>query len=319
MARVAGVVSVGLGLVLAALAVIAAACALAALGGLASDRLDVLTHFAPIYLVVAGLAALGALALRTPVRDATLGLATAAAVASGALMAPEFLRDTGPTAPADAPDQIRLVQINATAGNPDIVRIADWLVAQKADVLMIQEARHDLRDLIYRRTHWRIANRTGNVMIFTPGLRLQMDRRPLPPGASLTYVNATYASASGPFEVITAHIAWPNQRRHRRARDDLMMVVGRLPHERMVLAGDFNSTPWSFVMRRQEARLGLIRRDRAIPTYPARVLGHDWPWPFLPIDHVYAGPGWATVKVERGPNLGSDHYPLITTLAPVAR
>ncbi len=32
-----------------------------------------------------------------------------------------------------------------------------------------------------------------------------------------------------------------------------------------------------------------------------------------------AGPGWATVKVERGPWLGSDHYPLIVTLAPVAQ
>ena len=36
----------------------------------------------------------------------------------------------------------------------------------------------------------------------------------------------------------------------------------------------------------------------------------------LPIDHVYAGPGWRTVSVQRGPKLGSDHYPVIVTLAP---
>ena len=65
----------------------------------------------------------------------------------------------------------------------------------------------------------------------------------------------------------------------------------------------------------------LIRRDRALFTWPAqqdsrlRWLGL---FPILPIDHVYAGPGWATVKVERGPRLGSDHYPVIVTLAPVA-
>ena len=42
-------------------------------------------------------------------------------------------------------------------------------------------------------------------------------------------------------------------------------------------------------------------------------------FPLLPIDHLYAGPGWATVSVRRGPPLGSDHYPLVVTLAPVAR
>ena len=40
------------------------------------------------------------------------------------------------------------------------------------------------------------------------------------------------------------------------------------------------------------------------------------PFALLPIDHVYAGPGWRTVRAERGPRLGSDHYPVIVTLAP---
>jgi endonuclease/exonuclease/phosphatase (EEP) superfamily protein YafD len=41
--------------------------------------------------------------------------------------------------------------------------------------------------------------------------------------------------------------------------------------------------------------------------------------PFLAIDHVYAGRDWATVKVERGPRVGSDHFPVVLTLAPVSR
>jgi endonuclease/exonuclease/phosphatase (EEP) superfamily protein YafD len=101
----------------------------------------------------------------------------------------------------------------------------------------------------------------------------------------------------------------------------LRQVVSMLPRERMVLGGDFNSTPWSFRRQRDDRLLGLTRRDRAIATWPT---GHSglWPWPapfpLLPIDHIYAGPGWATTGVRRGPRLGSDHYPLIVTLAPVA-
>ena len=40
------------------------------------------------------------------------------------------------------------------------------------------------------------------------------------------------------------------------------------------------------------------------------------PFPFLPIDHVYAGRDWRTVRVQRGPRLDSDHYPVIVRLAP---
>jgi len=318
-ARVAGGVSVAVGAGLGVVAGAAAACAVLAHGGRFSDRLDLFSHFAPIYLAAALAAALAALAIRTRLRPMTFALAGVAVVASGALIAPEYLRSAGPAAPAEAPGQVKVIQINASQDNADIARIADWVVAQRPDVLTIQEARHDLRDLIYRRTRWRISNRTGDVMIFTPDLRLQMDRKPLPPGSWINYVNATYPSRSGAFEVITTHVSWPTDPRRRRVRDDLFQVVGRLPRERMILTGDFNATPWSFVMRRQEAQLGLVRRDRAIATYPAQVLGHDWPLPVLPIDHVYAGSGWATVKVERGPNLGSDHYPLVITLAPVAR
>jgi endonuclease/exonuclease/phosphatase (EEP) superfamily protein YafD len=88
----------------------------------------------------------------------------------------------------------------------------------------------------------------------------------------------------------------------------------------MIVTGDFNSTPWSFQRRRWDRAIGIPRRERAVPSWPARNYKRlKWPgMPFLPIDHVYAGPAWATVNVRRGPRLSSDHYPLVVTLAPVA-
>ncbi|MDE2488701.1 MAG: endonuclease/exonuclease/phosphatase family protein, partial [Alphaproteobacteria bacterium] len=85
------------------------------------------------------------------------------------------------------------------------------------------------------------------------------------------------------------------------------------------VTGDFNSTPWSFSRRRWDKAFGLIRRDRALFSWPAgkTVWGVKPPFPILPIDHVYAGPDWATVSIRRGPKLGSDHYPVVAILAPV--
>ena len=296
-----------------------ALCATAAalsLGGAFSPYLDVLSHFALIYLAAAAAGTILALFLRNWGRRVVLGLGAVTLAASLALIVPELMRDVGPTAPAAAPGQIKIVQFNALRGNPDLPQALDWIVAQDPDIVTIQEARPGLRDALVKRTGWAVAGSQGSLMIFSRSARITMDR---PKTAwPLHWVNATYPSASGPFEVVTVHHDWPTSSRHARQRDLLTDLVGRLPRERMILTGDFNSASWSAALRRTDAELDLIRRDRAMPTFPADRRGFRWPVPVLPIDHVYAGPGWATVKIERGPRLGSDHYPIVITLAPRA-
>jgi hypothetical protein len=39
------------------------------------------------------------------------------------------------------------------------------------------------------------------------------------------------------------------------------------------------------------------------------------PAPVMAIDHVFAGQGWPSVDVRRGPRLGSDHYPVVVDVA----
>jgi endonuclease/exonuclease/phosphatase (EEP) superfamily protein YafD len=280
------------------------------LAGRACPQLDLYAHFAPLYVAAALVAVI--LAGRAWRIRLGAGLALAAAMA---LIVPEYLRDAGPTAPADAPGQIRVIQFNAEHRNNEVQRVARWLLAQDADIITVTEARHDLRDIL-KREGWRTAGGHGYLIIFVREGFTQMDRPHLSDHAKLTYVNATYATASGPMEAVTVHMRWPNDPGIRARLRELESITARLPRERMVLTGDFNTTPWSAQMGRLDEGLGLSRRDRGVATWPAKVMGHRWPLPFLPIDHVYAGPGWATVRVERGPWLGSDHYPLIVTLAP---
>lgn len=294
-----------------------AIAAVLAHGGRFSPLLDILSHFAVIYLVSALAGMTLALFLRNWGRPVALGLGGVAVVASLALMAPEMLRPEPPRAPAGTPGQIKVIQFNTLRTNAEIGPIVDWLVAQDPDIVTVTEARHDLRDLLVKRTGWQVAGAHGSLMIFSRKPRLSMDR-PKPAGGVLHFVNATYPSDSGSFEVVTAHFGWPTTSAHLGTHRVLAAVVRARPGERMILTGDFNSAPWSAALRRTDARLGLARRTRGVLTYPADRRGFRWPYPVLPIDHIYAGPGWATVKVERGPRLGSDHYPVIVTLAPVA-
>lgn len=296
----------------------AAACAVLAHGGHFSRALDVLAHLAPVYAVMGGFVLLLALVTCFPRRGVIAGMAAIAVLAGSLLMAPEWLRSTGPDLPVTAAGTIKVIQYNAQLSNTDIHRAADWLIAQKPDVVAITETRHDLRDLLIKRAGWKAAGAHSSLMILTSGGYLTMDRPRLSRSSQLTFINATYATRSGRMEVVTTHLDWPMRARARLQEPDLNTVFRHLPKARTLLLGDFNSTPWSQALWRLDRNLGLIRRDRAVATFPAEILGRPWPLPFLPIDHIYAGPGWATVKVERGPWLGSDHYPLIVTLAPVA-
>ena len=298
-------------------ATLAAAGALLGLGGRASETLDLFAHVATPYAVISVIAGLIALVVNLPFRRAILISSAVGFVAGAVLIVPELRRSTGPTAAARAPGTLKVIQFNALDTNPDIARVATWLIAQDADLIAVSEARHDLRDLLLARAGWRTAGAHGSLMIFTRDPYLRMNRPKLAKGSKLTLVNATYNLSGAAVEVVTTHLDWPTRPAFRNQPADLEFVVTALPRHRMVLLGDFNLTPWSQQMRRMDRDLGLIRRDRSVATFPAQVLGRRWPLPFLPIDHVYAGPGWATVKVERGPWLGSDHYPLIVTLAPV--
>ena len=294
------------------------ACATAAVlaqSGRVSPLLDVLAHLAPAY-AVGGVLALAAARWLEPRRRWTAGVAGLVAVAGGlALVAPAARAP--PSSPAGPGPRLKVIQLNALRSNADIGRVADWLIAEQPDVVTINEARHDLRDLLLKRTGWATSGAHGNLIIFTPERRLRMDRPKLP-GADLTFVNATYPGPAGPMEVVSAHLDWPTRPVFAGQQRDLVRVINRLPQERMILTGDFNAAPWSFSIRRLERQIRVTRRDGAIPTYPARIGPWRWPLPFLPIDHVYAGPGWATVEVRRGPYVGSDHYPVVVTLAPVS-
>jgi len=78
-----------------------------------------------------------------------------------------------------------------------------------------------------------------------------------------------------------------------------------------VLAGDLNATPWSSAFSGLE-QLGLRRASGLAATWPAvlqGVLG-------LPIDHVLVTQHWAVVARKVGPQLGSDHLPVLVHLVP---
>jgi endonuclease/exonuclease/phosphatase (EEP) superfamily protein YafD len=307
------------------LLLVAAGCAAAAAGaqeGRNSLRWDVLTHFTPIWCL--GALACGVLAivlLRGITRWLVLTASLAGVLFSAALIAPEFGRDTGPRAAAAAPDALKIIQFNVWIHNPEPERTIDWIAAQKPDIAILEETTPAFRRLVEAKTGWRSPCRDCEVMIYS--------RLPLAQQAHLNFgrapgplSRATFEDARGPFTVIGVHNAWPTDGTDQQRQEArLAAVIAASSRERLIVTGDFNSTPWSFSRRNWDKAFGIPRRDVALFSWPTSIVSRRRikpPAPFLPIDHVYAGRGWATVSVTRGPSLGSDHYPVVAILSPVA-
>lgn len=306
-----------------------AALALLSLGGSFSDRLDILTHFAPLVFAAALGVLLLVLFLRGRLRVAGAALAATAMLVTGGLIAPELFAAARPLprVPLEA-ERLRLLQYNVLFRNEDPAASADYVRRVNPDVVFMQEANARgaavaalLRDRYpHQMTCSGPAGRCGT--------RVLAKRRPLStgrltPGNQDGSLGAAWMTLplrnGGRATVLSTHYTWPIPAGPQQAQSRaLARTLKGFSSDTLIVAGDFNSTPWSFSLRRQDRAFGIARRTRAVFSFPRMLEGLPSPVPLLPIDHVYAGPAWRTVSVGRGPRTPSDHYPIEVELAHVA-
>ena len=99
-------------------------------------------------------------------------------------------------------------------------------------------------------------------------------------------------------------------------RDGELLLVAREVGRRggpAVVFGDFNDVAWSRTTRLFQETSGLLdpRVGRGtFSTYNANVPVLRWP-----LDHVFHSDHFALVRIERGPDVGSDHFPIYAELA----
>jgi endonuclease/exonuclease/phosphatase (EEP) superfamily protein YafD len=303
-------------------ALLCATAAVAAWLGRGSTRFDLLTHFAPIWFAGGLAALLAALMLKGFERTALVSLGAVTVLAAGGLIVPELFRSTGPRAPKDAPGQIKVVQFNVWHNNRDMAGVVEWLRREDPDIAILQETTPELRQRLQAQERWEIAGSARETLILSKATPVATGLPKDLPEAEGPLTRATFRDHLGEFTVLGTHYAWPTDAEDQQGQERrLAAAIERFGRERTIAAGDLNSAPWSFYRRRWDKAFGIPRRDRALFSWPA-VQYYRIPslglLPILPIDHVYAGEGWGTVSVKRGPRLGSDHYPVIVILAPRA-
>lgn len=132
-------------------------------------------------------------------------------------------------------------------------------------------------------------------------------------------VHTTLALPDGPeIDLIGLH---PRPPRPDKAQDatnrdaELLIVARRLRHpgRPTLVVGDLNDVAWSHTTRLFQRISGLLdpRRGRGLfSTFPVAM-----PLLRYPLDHVFFSPHFRLVRLERLPDVGSDHFPIFAEVA----
>ncbi|MBO6198361.1 endonuclease/exonuclease/phosphatase family protein [Psychrobacter pulmonis] len=98
-------------------------------------------------------------------------------------------------------------------------------------------------------------------------------------------------------------------------RDAELLMVGKHIKENKqtaILAGDLNDVAWSKTTRRFQRISGLL--DPRIGRHFINTFHVKYPFLRWALDHIFHSACFTLVDIQRMPSIGSDHFPVLTTL-----
>ena len=98
-------------------------------------------------------------------------------------------------------------------------------------------------------------------------------------------------------------------------RDAELLMVGKHIHDSdktVILAGDLNDVAWSKTTRMFQRISQLL--DPRIGRFFINTFHVKFPFLRWALDHIFHSPCFTLVDIQRMPSIGSDHFPVLTTL-----
>ncbi|MEW6684020.1 MAG: endonuclease/exonuclease/phosphatase family protein [Nitrospirota bacterium] len=301
-----------------------AALALAAIGLPLIGRLawlaELSSHFVAQYAAAAAILALG-LALKN--RPWLAAVALAICLVQLARLAPLWTHPDPPTL-AIAPERLTITQLNVNIRHQDPRRVVEWVIAEDPDIAVLIEVNRawsaSLTALRERYPHMLVGMPPdgSGIAVFAKGPKPSLRLEPLVdawcPAIVLDFPEAPGPS---PLALIATHLRSPMTPRDAVARNrQLRALVQRVAAEpalQKIVVGDLNITRWSPLFAQLTTIAGVRDGQEGFG------LGGSWPSPFgrwlgIPIDQTLVSAGIRVVRRSVGPNLGSDHLPVTTTI-----
>lgn len=272
--------------------------------------LDLCSHFRVQYLISLLIGAVILLAMRRRTSAAIFGLL---AIVNLAVIVPLYFgRDT----PSPGPSvRAMLMNVNTQMGDPK--RVAEAIRQIDPDFVVLEEISSrwitDLADTVARYPHSQITPRDDNFGIaLLSRFPFESSRTIYVGPASAPSIIAEIETPQGKCTVMATHPPPPiggTYAGYRNAQFVALSAEVRKAICPVLLLGDLNCTPWSPHFARLLVDSGLKDSTRGWGVQPS------WPadnWLLrIPIDQCLHSPSIRITRRAIGPDVGSDHFPLI--------
>ena len=286
--------------------------------------LEITGDYRPYQLVIGLIALMAALTLHRfrvlpRLYIATIGLATITAVVNGLEVLPWlFASRTKPEA-ASAGTALKAIAFNVEGSNTRFSETRDFVRREAPDVVMFCESvgrwPEELRSLEEILPHHvRVNEMAIEVFSRHPIARTQIFHF----GTERGFVAVELEFHGAPVTFVAAH-AYPRywrgaegfRRRTSMLEDGFGKQATALRHPLLIM-GDLNASPWSpaYKAMRRASHLRDARRGFGLtPTHHGHGALSKWLW--RPIDHCLHTDDTKILSFRTGPDLGSDHRPII--------
>ena len=221
--------------------------------------------------------------------------------------APELPTDTGGS-------ELRVASANVYLSSTDIAPLAAWLEQAQPDLLILLEVSPQYASALQQLPGYphRLLHPDSSPFGIALLSRLPLSHTQVnEDDQGIAHLRAQLRHDGCSIGLSAFHPMPPLSPDYHARRDTLLRELlqshGTQP---ALLAGDLNATPWSSAFAGLD-QLGWRRASGLAPTWPSLGAGLMG----IPIDHVLATRHWRLLGHERGPDIGSDHLPVLARLS----
>lgn len=215
---------------------------------------------------------------------------------------------------------LRLISLNVHTENKRAGLVLDFLRGSSADIILLMEVNgrwmQELSSLHGIYPHQVSAPREDNfgIALFS---RLPMTNTAIIEvgGAEIPTIAADVCWEGRTVFILGTHPLPPGSSENAGLRNaQLEGVAGIISKQRKpaIVIGDLNATPWSPFFRDLLKVGGLKNTSQGLGIY------NSWPawfsWAGIPIDHCLVSSSWGVVNKQVGPQVESDHLPVMIDL-----
>lgn len=223
-----------------------------------------------------------------------------------------------PSVEGEAPPREKVLSIaaaNVHHDNGSVEALARWIDQASPDLVVLNEVSHAYAAKLGRIEGYPYRHLVPSDDPFGVGI---LSRFPLSGSNDVPSENGSRQVESGVLwstasvKLVAIHPMppiSPQDHSHRNLQLASIGAAAKSHGEPTIVVGDLNASPWSSAFS-GFANSGVRRATGLTPTWPA--IGQGFLG--IPIDHVLVTAHWSVLERQIGPNIGSDHLPVMVKI-----